>query len=213
MTIWRETLLDDESMWPKETRVELPPPHADGRGAIQSLVNFPMKNVSLITSKKGSVRSNHYHLTDWHYMYVLRGSFDYYYRPTGSDDKPAVTRVSTGEMIFTPPMEDHATVFLDDTDIIVVSRNPRDQEAYEADVLKQVLALTPTPPGNNFLAAIELDKPEPAYPLELYLCAACHHVQLGHVVHPRILYQNNYTYVSSTGVSFVQHLRQYAAEM
>ena len=70
---------------------------------------------------------------------MLRGAFDYYYRPTGSDDKPSLTRVSAGEMIFTPPMEDHATVFLDDTDLIVVSRNPRDQASYEADVRRVVL--------------------------------------------------------------------------
>jgi oxalate decarboxylase/phosphoglucose isomerase-like protein (cupin superfamily) len=139
MTIWREIVLDDESMWPKQTRVELPSSHADERGAIQSLVNFPMKNLSLITSKKGTVRSNHYHLTDWHYMYVLSGSFDYHYRPTGSTEPPAVIRVRPGEMVFTPPLEDHATVFLEDTEILVVSRNPRDQEAYEADVRRVTL--------------------------------------------------------------------------
>ena len=83
----------------------------------------------------------------------------------------------------------------------------------EADALTQVLALTPTPPGNNFLSTEELARPEPAYPLELHLCGACHHVQLGHVVDPRILYQRNYTYVSSTGAAFVQHLQQYAAGM
>lgn len=139
MEEWKQIVLDNESMWPAGGKVPLDSAHADARGAIQSIVNFPMKNVSLISSKKGSVRSNHYHLTDWHYMYVLRGSFDYYYRPTGSDDKPSLTRVSAGEMIFTPPMEDHATVFLDDTDMIVVSRNPRDQASYEADVRRVVL--------------------------------------------------------------------------
>src|SRR5437667_352317 len=94
---------------------------------------------AIISSKKGSVRSNHYHVTDWHYMYVLKGSFDYYYRPTGSAEQPSVTRVKAGEMIFTPPMEDHATVFLDDTEMLVVSRNPRDQESYESDVRRVVL--------------------------------------------------------------------------
>lgn len=139
MTIWRDTVLDDASMWPSETRVELPAAHADERGAIQTLVNFPMKNLSLITSKKGTVRSNHYHLTDWHYMYVLSGAFDYYYRPTGSDEAPAVIRVVTGQMVFTPPMEDHATVFLEDTQMVVVSRNPRDQETYESDTRRVTL--------------------------------------------------------------------------
>ena len=76
----------------------------------------------------------------------------------------------------------------------------------ESDALTQVLVLTPTPPGNNFLAPDQLDTPESAYPLELHQCGACHHVQLGHVVDPRILYQNNYTYVSATGRAFVEHL-------
>lgn len=134
MKDWKNVMLDEPSMWPTEHLVALEPPHADERGAIQSLVNFPMKNLSLISSKKGTLRSNHYHVTDWHYMYVLTGSFDYYYRPTGTEESPKVVRLRPGEMVFTPPMEDHATVFLEDTDILVMSRNPRDQEAYEADV-------------------------------------------------------------------------------
>ena len=139
MEKWKEVKLDDDSMWPGSGKVPLPQANVDERGAIQSLVNFPMKNISLISSRKGSVRSNHYHVTDWHYMYVLKGSFDYYWRATGSGAEPSVIRMSAGEMIFTPPMEDHATVFLEDTDMLVASRNPRDQESYEADVRRVVL--------------------------------------------------------------------------
>jgi len=139
MQKWQDVKLDDETMWPKEGIVELEAPHVDDRGSIQSLVNFPMKNLSLISSVKGSVRSNHYHETDWHYMYVLSGKFDYYFRPTGSDSESEKVTVSEGEMVFTPPMEDHATVFLEDTKLLAMSRNPRDQEAYEADVRRVVL--------------------------------------------------------------------------
>lgn len=139
MEQWKQIMLDDDSMWPPTGKVALPPAHEDGRGGIQSLVNLPMKNISLISSKKGSVRSNHYHVTDWHYMYVLKGTFDYYWRPTGSEGAPSVTRIGTGEMIFTPPMEDHATVFLEDTELLVASRNPRDQESYESDVRRVIL--------------------------------------------------------------------------
>jgi oxalate decarboxylase/phosphoglucose isomerase-like protein (cupin superfamily) len=139
MDDWKKVVIDDEAQWPPSGTVPLDPPHADDRGYIQSLVNFPMKNISLIHSKKGSVRSNHYHVTDWHYMYVLEGSFDYYGRPTGTDESPTVTRVGPGEMIFTPPMEDHATVFLEDTTMLVASRNPRDQESYESDVRRVIL--------------------------------------------------------------------------
>ena len=139
MEKWREVLLDDETMWPSTSKVDLDPAHADNRGFIQSIVNFPMKNLSLIRSNKGAVRSNHYHVTDWHYMYVTKGSFDYYWRPTGSNDAPKVERVSAGELIFTPPMEDHATVFLEETDMFVASRNPRDQATYESDVRRVIL--------------------------------------------------------------------------
>lgn len=139
MKNWKNVMLDDESMWPQQKLVELSAPHVDDRGVIQPLVNLPMKNLSLITSRRGSVRSNHYHVTDWHYMYVLSGSFDYYYRSTGSAEKPMMIHLKTGDMVFTPPMEDHATVFREDTQLLVVSRNPRDQEAYEADVRRVVL--------------------------------------------------------------------------
>ena len=133
---WKNIKIDDETMWPKEGLVELEPSHADDRGAIQSLVNFPMKNISLISSKKGAVRSNHYHLTDWHYMYTVSGAFNYHYRPHHSKEDPKVEKFVAGEMVFTPPMEDHACVFTEDTTLIVVSRNPRDQKNYESDVVR-----------------------------------------------------------------------------
>lgn len=131
---WKDIHLDDPSSWPKEKRIKLPSAHVDARGAIQPLVDLPMKNASLISSKKGALRSNHYHKTDWHFMYVLEGSFDYHYRATGTQEDPRVLRIGEGEMVFTPPLEDHATVFLEDCLMLVVSRNPRDQESYEADV-------------------------------------------------------------------------------
>ena len=139
MENWKNFKLDEEAMWPKTGLVNLDSAHSDDRGSIQSLVNFPMKNISLISSKKGVVRSNHYHLTDWHYMYVLSGSFNYYYRITNSDDELQCIHVEAGELIFTPPMEDHATVFLEDCDLLAMSRNPRDQEAYEEDVRRVIL--------------------------------------------------------------------------
>jgi quercetin dioxygenase-like cupin family protein len=139
VTRWQDIFLDDESMWPTEHRVTLPSPHADARGAIQPLVDLPIRNVSLITSQKGSVRSNHYHLTDWHFIFVLAGSFDYYFRPAGDTDAPQRLRIETGEMLFTPPMEEHATVFLEDSRLLVISRNVRDQDVYEADVRRVAL--------------------------------------------------------------------------
>jgi len=79
--------------------------------------------------------------------------------------------------------------------------------------LTKVMSLTPTPPGNDFLAKEELGRDELVYPLDLYFCEGCYHVQLGHVVDPQTLYQKNYSYVSATSAHFVNHLKNYASEM
>ena len=79
--------------------------------------------------------------------------------------------------------------------------------------LARVLSLAHTPPGNRFVKKAELNRPETCYPLDLYLCQRCHHVQLGHVVNPGILYQHEYSYVSGTSGHFVKHLQDYAAAM
>ena len=128
--------LDDSSMWPKKSKIELEEAFEDDRGYIQPLVNFPMKNLSMIFSKKSSVRSNHNHYTDWHYMYTVYGEYKYYYKPHGSEEELKVKTFKKGEMVFTPPMEDHACVFIEDTLLVVASRNPRDQQTYESDVVR-----------------------------------------------------------------------------
>ncbi len=76
--------------------------------------------------------------------------------------------------------------------------------------IKQSLKLTPTPPGNNFLSEENLNTPEETFPLELYFCEDCNHIQLGHVVEPEFLFQNNYSYVSATSKGFVKHLETYS---
>ncbi|MEM7280432.1 MAG: hypothetical protein AAF438_02200 [Pseudomonadota bacterium] len=119
--------------------VELEERHADDRGYIQMLTNIPTHNVSLIDSKKGTVRSNHYHFKDWHYIYMLTGACDYYFRAHDSGDPVSHFVAKAGDMIWTPPMEDHATVFTEDSLILALSLMPRDQEAYESDVRRIVI--------------------------------------------------------------------------
>jgi len=75
--------------------------------------------------------------------------------------------------------------------------------------LAKVLALTPTPPANAFVTQAELSTPQAAFPLDVWLCNGCGHVQLLDVVDPRILYAH-YVYVSGTSPVFVRHFEQYA---
>jgi len=83
----------------------------------------------------------------------------------------------------------------------------------DSKLLSKTISLTPTPPGNDFLTKEELGRNEPVYPLDLYFCENCYHLQLGHVVNPEILYQKNYTYVSATSTHFVKHLSTYTQDM
>jgi hypothetical protein len=39
-------------------------------------------------------------------------------------------------MFFTPPMADHAMVFVEDTEFLCMGKNSRDQAAYEADITR-----------------------------------------------------------------------------
>lgn len=72
--------------------------------------------------------------------------------------------------------------------------------------LELVMELTPTPPANAFVATrIE----QATYPLRLYLCSACGHLQLLDVVDPTELFEN-YVYASGTSPAFVDHFRRYA---
>src|SRR5688500_10640154 len=50
------------------------------------------------------------------------------------------------------------------------------------------------------------------YPLDLYLCCTCGHVQLLDVVHPETLFRN-YTFRTSSSMGLVEHFRQYANEL
>ena len=127
---------EEKASWPVEPKVALEQPFSDARGDIQPLVDEMMKSAVMITSKKGSLRANHYHKTDWHYCYVVSGCIEYHHRATGSDEEPECLLVKTGEMVFTPPMVDHAMTFPEDTVFLTLSRNPRHQEAYEADVVR-----------------------------------------------------------------------------
>ena len=116
--------------------VNLPKGYEDARGVIQPLCDLNMKSASLIVSKANTWRANHYHKNDWHFIYVLKGSFEYYFKKTNSDEKIKKKIVKKGELLFTGPVVDHAMFYIEETEIIVLSKNPRDQKTYEEDTVR-----------------------------------------------------------------------------
>lgn len=114
---------------------------SDERGSILSIVDEPVQNVSIITCNPGALRSNHWHHKDFHFMYILEGEIDYFYRDI-DDGEIKYLKVRAGDNIFTPDTEVHATYFPVKTVMIVSSKYPRDQETYEADTVREAL-ITP----------------------------------------------------------------------
>ena len=122
--------------WPAKPLVDLEKPFIDNRGSIQPLVDLLMQSAVMIHSKAGSLRANHYHKTDWHYCYVIYGKINYYHKELNTNKEPELLVVEKGRMVFTPPLVEHCMKFPEDTLFLTLSRNPRDQETYEADVVR-----------------------------------------------------------------------------
>tara|TARA_A100001015_G_scaffold269367_1_gene320987 strand:+ start:1661 stop:2077 length:417 start_codon:yes stop_codon:yes gene_type:complete len=107
----------------------------DKRGFILPLVDKQSKSVSLLKSGVGAIRANHYHKSDWHYIYVLKGAFMYFYK-NKNEKKTHHVEVKAGESIFTPPKLWHATYHHKLTEMLVVSKNFRDRKTYEKDTVR-----------------------------------------------------------------------------
>ena len=78
--------------------------------------------------------------------------------------------------------------------------------------LELVISLQPTPPANAFVPVGLVGQPQECFPLEVYFCTRCSHVQLRDVVDPQELF-GNYVYVSGTSPSFVKHFEVYADQL
>ena len=116
--------------------VPLPAPFNDDRGTIQNLVDLPLGSASVIRSKKGAVRANHYHKSDFHYSWLQSGKMIYAHRPVGSKELPEQWVIQPGQLFYSPPMHEHVMVFLEDPVLFVVARNNRKSASYESDTIR-----------------------------------------------------------------------------
>lgn len=122
--------------WPKRPLIDLEKPYVDARGVIQNLVQAPIRDAVMIQSNKGAIRANHFHKSDWHYCYLISGKMNYFHRESGSAGTPEKLIVGSGQLIFTPPLVDHAMEFTEDSLFLTLSRNARDAASYEDDLVR-----------------------------------------------------------------------------
>jgi SAM-dependent methyltransferase len=78
--------------------------------------------------------------------------------------------------------------------------------------LELVLPITASPIADAYVPRERLAEAQDAYPLDLYLCGACGHVQNIDVVDPEILFRD-YMYVTSSSLGLIEHYRRYADDV
>ncbi|MBI4062715.1 MAG: methyltransferase domain-containing protein [Elusimicrobia bacterium] len=78
-----------------------------------------------------------------------------------------------------------------------------------ATKLTPVISLAPTPPANAFVDKEHIQEKQELFPLDVFLCQSCAHLQLLDVVDPGVLF-SDYVYVSGTSPVFVEHFKNYA---
>ena len=79
--------------------------------------------------------------------------------------------------------------------------------------LSLYLDLGHTPPADQFRRPAQLAQPVTSFPLQVLLCRRCGLSQLGYVVRPEILYQDEYPYEASTTQAGQRHFRGFASSV
>ncbi|OGO21371.1 MAG: hypothetical protein A2144_03870 [Chloroflexi bacterium RBG_16_50_9] len=114
---------------------KIQPEYTDDRGKIVDILERVETDcVTLITSKKGARRGDHYHKKSLQYLYVLSGRLQLLTQMSG--EKTLQTTIESGHMVSTPPWESHAFIAIDDSTMIVLTRGPRGGSTYEDDTYR-----------------------------------------------------------------------------
>lgn len=107
----------------------------DHRGDIFNLFEGRIEHIALITSKKGTVRANHYHKEDYQYIYLLSGAYESHSVEVRDPRKVQVLHVKPGDMVETPPLIAHAQKFTEDSAFLALSTRQRERGKYESDTI------------------------------------------------------------------------------
>ena len=107
----------------------------DNRGDIINVFEGPIGHVALISSKKGSVRANHYHEKDHQYIYLVSGAYESHSCSVEKPFEKQVLKVRPGDLVYTPPHTAHAQKFTEDSVFLALSTLEREDGKYENDTI------------------------------------------------------------------------------
>jgi dTDP-4-dehydrorhamnose 3,5-epimerase-like enzyme len=118
-----------------ETKKHIEPGFTDARGEIINVFEGRIEHTALITSKKGTVRGNHYHKQDRQYIYLVSGAFNSHSVDTRDASKRQTLPMKPGDLVETPPLIAHAQEFTEDSVFLALTTRQREAGKYEDDTI------------------------------------------------------------------------------
>ncbi len=118
-----------------EKKWHIDPAFVDARGAITNVFEGRIEHIALITSKKGTVRANHYHKKDHQFIYLVSGAFNSHSVDTRDTSKRLVLEIKPGDIVETPALIAHAQEFTEDSVFLALTTCQRESGKYEEDTL------------------------------------------------------------------------------
>ena len=108
----------------------------DKRGWLKKILDGNFSSCIEIYSKKGSVRANHYHKKDTHFIYIINGEILYFYKDRKKGTKTKFKLMKKSDLFFTPSMQEHMAYFTKNTHFLAFSTRKRTKFDYEKDLIK-----------------------------------------------------------------------------
>tara|TARA_B100001971_G_C18104372_1_gene490670 strand:+ start:526 stop:918 length:393 start_codon:yes stop_codon:yes gene_type:complete len=123
-----------------EKVIKIKPAFEDERGVIVNILEEPVSHIAILTSKKGSVRANHYHPEQVQYAYLISGSYESVSKDI-KDENAKIEKITVkpGDLIITPPMIAHAWNVLEDSVMLNITTGARENSNFEEHTKKYKL--------------------------------------------------------------------------
>ena len=118
-----------------EKKWHIDPAVKDVRGAITNVFEGRIEHIALITSKKGTVRANHYHKQDHQFIYLVSGAFESHSIDIHDTSKRQVLEIEPGDIVETPALIAHAQKFTQDSVFLALTTRQREKGKYEEDTI------------------------------------------------------------------------------
>ena len=120
----------------KKFKFEIGKTFKDKRGWLKKILDGNFSSCIEVYSKKGSVRANHYHKKDKHFIYIISGEILYFRRDIKKNAKSKVALMKKNDLFFTPTMQEHMAYFTKNTHFLAFSTRKRTKFDYEKDLIR-----------------------------------------------------------------------------